>query len=116
MAKLKKIAALASIILLITSFIGCDMIESATDLDSSAPSGTYVCTVLGMEQTATFKGNTLEMYDKLGGKRVFKYKISEDGSRITVTNVVTGKTTTESFKFIKEHQIIVMSGLEYHRR
>lgn len=79
-------------------------------------SGTYVATLLGVEQTATFKGDTLEMFDKFGGKRIFKYSISPDGTTITTTDIVNGKIGNESFKFIKENGVVVINNISYYRK
>ena len=83
---------------------------------SSRPSGTYVATLLGIEQTATFKGDTLEIYDRIDGKRVFKYVISPDGTEITTTNVATRETGTDDFEFIREQGIVVIGGITYYRK
>jgi len=83
---------------------------------SNEPSGTYVATFFGMEQSLTFTGDTLEIYDDFEGKRVFNYKISEDGSKIRLINVASGKTFIQSFNFVKEHQVVSLNQIEYHRR
>lgn len=83
---------------------------------SSNPSGTYTCTTWGIEQSITFKGSTVEFYNVLDGKRVFKYSISPDGSSLTLRNVSTGKTHTQRYKYIKEHQIVTLGEYEYHRK
>ena len=85
-------------------------------ITSNNPSGTYVATVLGIEQSITFKGSTIEFYDVLGGERIFEFSISEDGHSITLRNVVTGKTHTDDYSYIKEYDIVVIGILEYHRR
>ncbi len=104
------------LVMLVFTVIGCDIIDSPAKTDSTGPSGTYVYTILGIEQTLTFRGDTLEVYDVLDGKRVFEYKISEDGKQLVATSVATGKTTTESFKYIKEHECVVMNGKEYYKK
>jgi uncharacterized membrane protein (UPF0136 family) len=85
-------------------------------ITSNNPSGTYVATVLGIEQSITFKGSTIEFYDVLDGERIFEFSISEDGHSITLRNVVTGKTHTDNYSYIKEYDIVVIGILEYHRR
>ena len=121
---MRKITFLSILLLLfiltLPSTLGClegsNFKPEPPALTPTAPSGTYVATVFGIEQTITFEGEILDFFDLLEGKRVFKYKISEDGSKITATNVVTGRTFIEKFKFIKEHQIVVIGEVEYHRR
>jgi hypothetical protein len=105
-----KLHFLAGICLVLVLVAGC---KSATPTPSSPgtkarPSGTYVATVLGVEQSLTFKGDVFERYDPLGGKEVFKYTISEDGSTITATNVATGVTWTRGFKYIKDFECVVI--------
>jgi len=83
---------------------------------SDAPYGTYVATVWGIEQSMTFRRTTVEFYDVIEGKRVLEYSISEDGNSITLKNVATGETHTTSFRYIKEHGIVVYGEFQYHRR
>ncbi len=70
------------------------------------PSGTYLATIYGIEQTLTFKGNVLEIYNRVDGKHVYKYAISEDGSTLTTTDIVTNTPKDYSFKYIKEYECI----------
>jgi len=89
---------------------------SKISINSSEPSGTYSATIFGIQQSLTFKSDTLEIYNVIDGKRIFQYTISKDGNNIRITNVATRQTTTESFSFIKEYQIVVLSGIEYHHK
>ena len=85
-------------------------------ISSNNPSGTYSAVLLGIEQTVTFKGSTVEYYDNFEGNRIFEYSISPDGKSITLRNVSTGKTSTLSYKYIKEHQMVVLGQFEYYRK
>ena len=58
---------------------------------TSSPSGTYVATLFGLQQTATFKGSTLELFNPLDGKRVFKYALNANKTQIELTNIADGK-------------------------
>jgi uncharacterized membrane protein (UPF0136 family) len=88
---------------------------SGISVTSNNPSGTYVATVLGFEQSITFKRSTVEFYDILDGKRIFEFSISQDGNSITLKNVATGETYTSNYRYIKEYQTVVIGQLEYHR-
>jgi hypothetical protein len=83
---------------------------------SNNPSGTYVATILGIEQSITFRGSTVEFYDVLGGKRIFEFSISQDGHSITLKNVATGQTTMDDYRYVKEYGIVVIGVIEYYRR
>jgi hypothetical protein len=74
---------------------------------NAEPSGTYAATYMGIEQTITFKGDVLEIYNRLDGKHVFKYTISKDGSKLTTTDVATNVSKTYSFKYIKEYECVL---------
>jgi hypothetical protein len=89
---------------------------SGISVTSNNPSGTYVATVLGFEQSITFKRSTVEFFDILEGKRIFEFSISQDGNSITSKNVATGETYTSNYRYIKEYQIVVIGQLEYHRQ
>ena len=80
------------------------------------PSGTYTATSMGLTETANFKGNnTLEMYNEFDGKRVFHYSISSAGTSITTTNIVTNKTSTTSFRYIKDNECVVIGNLSFFK-
>jgi len=89
---------------------------SGISVTSDNPSGTYVATLLGIEESITFRGSTVEFYNVLDGKRVFEFSISQDGHSITLTNVATGKTLTNDYRYNKEYDIVVIGVIEYHRR
>ena len=87
---------------------------------SARPSGTYTATLFGNEQSLTFRGDVLERYDRLEGKAIFRYTISEDGSTITTTNVVSGVIETLAFKYIKEFECVVLyagnTPIQYYKK
>jgi len=89
---------------------------SSISIVSNGPSGTYIATVFGIEQSITFKGSTVEFFNMLDGKRVFDFSISQDGNSITLRNVATGDTSTLNYRYIKEHEIVVIGSTEYYRQ
>jgi hypothetical protein len=89
---------------------------SSISIISNSPSGTYIATVFGIEQSITFKGSTVEFFNMLDGKRVFDFSISQDGSSITLRNVATGDTSTLNYRYIKEHEIVAIGATEYYRQ
>jgi len=89
---------------------------SSISIPSFSPSGTYVATAFGIEQSITFSGSTVEFFNTLDGKRVFDFSISQDGNSITLRNVVTGDTDTLNYRYIKEHEIVVVGPTEYYRQ
>jgi len=64
----------------------------------------------------TFKGDTLEAYDPIEGKRVARYDISSDGKVISTTDVATGETSISSFKFMKDEGIVVIDDIQFFHR
>ena len=78
------------------------------------PSGTYLAWAGRL--SLTFKDDTLETFNTLEGKHIFKYEISDDGTQITTTNLVTGEESTDNFKYVKELDVVYMWGLEYYHR
>ena len=89
---------------------------SSISIISNSPSGTYVATLLGIEQSITFKGSTVEFFNMFEGKTVFDFSISQDGNSITLRNVATGDTRTLNYRYIKEHEIVVIGATEYYRQ
>ena len=81
----------------------------------TTPSGTFTAYAMGYKASVTFKRDILETYNELDGKRIFKYEISEDGQTITLTDVVSEKTTTEAFKYLKDYGIVVFRNTQYHK-
>ncbi|MFC1978285.1 DUF4352 domain-containing protein [Chloroflexota bacterium] len=79
-------------------------------------SGTYIATIFGWEESATFREDTLELYNRLDGKRIFKYKISQDERSISLTNVVSGQKTVMGFKYGKEPGFVVIGEATYYRQ
>ncbi len=79
------------------------------------PSGTYMYTQFGMQESLTVKGDTIELFNAIDGKRVFKYSISGDGKSISLTNVVTGKVVKQRFSYSTEAKAIVIGDMEYYR-
>jgi hypothetical protein len=80
--------------------------------------GTYTGIILGLEQTATFNGNTVTFYNDGDGKRIYEYFISaglESGQVINLKNVATGKTRTETFKYNAQYDICTIEGINYYR-
>ena len=104
------IILILSMLLAVTVFAACE--ESSV---SSSPSGTYTCTILGIQQTAKFSGSTLELYNVMDGKRIYEYTIIDNGNTIKLTKVGTGETHTWSFSYVKDHDLVIIRGDEYYR-
>jgi hypothetical protein len=72
----------------------------------SIPPGTYSGAGLGFRNiTATFSGQTLEIYSDFTNytvKEYYTYSIGNDGTSITLTNLETKQVSTYNFKYIKE--------------
>lgn len=83
---------------------------------SDSPSGTYIATFFGYEQSVTFRGSTIEFCSTLDGKRVYEFSISQNGNSITLRNVATGGTNTLNYRYIREHEIVVMGETQYYRQ
>ena len=83
---------------------------------SDSPSGTYIATCFDFEQSITFRGSTIESYNVIDGKRVYEFSISQNGNSITLRNVATGGTKTLNYRYMKEHEIVVMGVTEYYRQ
>ena len=79
------------------------------------PTGTYSATVLGLTQTATFKGNTLTLYNRVDGKRVYEYEIISNTNQIRLRNVATGRTFIDSFKYVAEYDTFVWDDITYNK-
>jgi hypothetical protein len=95
--------------------------ESKTPVvQEKQPSGVYNATILGIEQTATFKGDTLTLYNDYDGKRVFEYSFPRglliENSVIQLKNVVTEQTTTKSFKYTVQYDSFLFENIEYHKK
>ncbi|MFC1968933.1 hypothetical protein ACFLVF_00370, partial [Chloroflexota bacterium] len=84
-------------------------------IPTSRPSGIYTAQIMGIKSSAIFKGDTLVLNDEFEGKRIFEYKISNDGDIITCINVVTEKEYTNEFKYIKhkDYEIVVIGSTNY---
>ena len=81
--------------------------------------GTYTATIVfGIEQTATFDGNTVTFYNRSEGKRIYEYFIPgglESGQVIRLTYVVTGETRTVTFKYNMKYDCVTIEGDTYYR-
>lgn len=75
-----------------------------------------MATLLGIEQSITFKGSTVEFFNMFEGKTVFDFSVSQDANSITLRNVATGDTRTLNYRYIKEHEIVVIASTEYYRQ
>lgn len=91
------------------------------------PIGTYTVTVLGMEETITFSGDTLTVYSSFSGKRVFKYRFVQrndalrtvcatEATGIWVNNVVTGESRVLDFKYIAGEDVVVFAKVSFWKR
>lgn len=112
----------------ITTFISQDNITSEPTYPSNIKfRGTYrtLAPWLGIEQTLSFKGNTLITEDILTGTNVFEYSAtmeSETKGFIEFTNVASGETSIQLFTYNKEADCIILhtttrdsGGLTYCR-
>lgn len=79
------------------------------------PSGVYKCVVFGMEQTWTFKKNTVEYYDLVFGKHIYEYEVTDDGSQIVLTDVVSRESSVWMFSYVPEHDVVVLNRISYYR-
>ncbi len=113
--------------------VGCDLFESdstpsqtpqeetpssSSTPQQSRPSGTFVGTVQSiygsLEISMTFKKDTIEYYDRINGKAILKYSISEDGSILTTTDIM-GTVTSQKFKYEPEFEaVVIYSSDESH--
>jgi len=128
---------LSVLLIIFLLVVGCDITNSVT------PSGTYTATVLGIEQTFTFKGDTITRYDPLGGKAIFKYyftdkelvqinplnpnagyeyqpppsiKVPADKAKtIWMQNISSGEWHPAKFKYIPEQEMIVLWDISYFK-
>ena len=97
---------------LLTFSSGCDLI--AQHVDPNNPHGTYTATIFGVSAYLNFSSDTMTYSSDLGDKRIYKFTILEN-DRISLTNVVTGEKSTESFRYIKEAKCVVFQELEFYQ-
>jgi hypothetical protein len=72
------------------------------------PSGVYSASIMGYEQTLTFSGNTLDIYDQLDGRKTYTYAISNNDSEISMTDIVSHVTTVKPFQYLKPYECVVL--------
>jgi hypothetical protein len=85
------------------------------------PEGKYVATIVPeVYETAVFTADTLELDNPRDGKRVFNWELTEEGEQIQLTNIETGETTTQQFKYIRvtrsgeEREVVIIGHLIYY--
>lgn len=79
----------------------------------NTPNGTYTRSIYGLTGTLTFSGDELTTVDNIFGKKVYTYDISDE--TIILTDVVSGANREHSFQYVKDHDIVVFDGFEYHK-
>jgi len=117
----------SAIVIVALSFMGVPALSSVKDNISNAvsnigisignpnnPTGTYKATILGMTDTITFRGNTLETNDVLMGKHRFTYVITGNGF-INLTDPTSGTISRESFEYVKSINCVVLDGVSFYR-
>ena len=83
--------------------------------DNDELKGVYTSVVLDLEQTMTFKSNSIvECEDVLSGKIIYKYTLYPGAMQFK--NVATGDTFTWDYQDLRdEHNCIVLNELIYHK-
>ena len=124
--KLYSIVIICLILALVTGCAEITPTSSSQPTKTTKPSGTYVGTMQSiygsLELTITFTRDTIEYYDRINGKRIFKYTISEDGSTLTTEDVM-GTVATQDFKYDPEYECVIIYStdsshipIQYYRK
>ena len=87
------------------------------DIFSSEPNGYYTVVFFGESiGEAYFHGDTLELTDPFLGKKVYTYEIINGGTTIKLTNVVTQDIETMTYNYLSAFDIVVLDGVEWHKK
>lgn len=74
-------------------------------------SGIYKAIIWGVEQSWTFKGNTVIRFDPISGQTMFEYSIKNN--HILLQNVSTGEKASANFEHDTKYNFIIISDITY---
>lgn len=120
---------------------GCHFNGGATPIGGATLHGTYTATVLGIQQSFTFEGDTVIRYDPLGGKAIFEYYFTDQAlgniapfeeyqyqpppkvrvppdhaKTIWMRDVTTDEWNPAEFKYVVKQDIVVLWDVSYFKQ